>query len=145
MTRKIFLIWLVLNVAGWAFEGESFGQTTTAEICNNGIDDDGDQLVDCFDPDCAGDTSCLNAFVNVVSPCPTPPNFTFSLQEEWRTDTSLYDVFSTQTPAIGDIDNDGVVEIIAYDHNDLETSVGTAGPGDTLFIFDGNNGNIEGY
>ncbi len=30
------------------------------EICNNGIDDDGDGLVDCFDPDCAG-TPCDDA------------------------------------------------------------------------------------
>ena len=27
--------------------------TTTTEICDNGIDDDGDGLIDCFDPDCA--------------------------------------------------------------------------------------------
>lgn len=29
------------------------------EICNNGIDDDGDGLVDCFDPDCGAETSNL--------------------------------------------------------------------------------------
>ncbi|MGQ9590104.1 MAG: hypothetical protein ACUVYA_07400 [Planctomycetota bacterium] len=28
------------------------------EICNNGVDDDGDQLVDCADPDCAEDPAC---------------------------------------------------------------------------------------
>lgn len=28
------------------------------EICDNRIDDDGDGLIDCFDPDCGGDTSC---------------------------------------------------------------------------------------
>jgi len=30
-----------------------------AEICNNAIDDDGDGLIDCADPDCAGDPICL--------------------------------------------------------------------------------------
>ncbi len=29
-----------------------------AEICNNGIDDDGDGLVDCADAQCASDTAC---------------------------------------------------------------------------------------
>jgi len=28
------------------------------EICNNGIDDDGDGLADCDDPDCSGDPAC---------------------------------------------------------------------------------------
>jgi len=28
------------------------------EVCNNGYDDDGDKLVDCEDPDCAGDPYC---------------------------------------------------------------------------------------
>ena len=27
-------------------------RTQTVEICNNGIDDDGDKLIDCQDPDC---------------------------------------------------------------------------------------------
>jgi hypothetical protein len=30
----------------------------TAEICNNGIDDDGNGLTDCADPDCAKDPAC---------------------------------------------------------------------------------------
>ncbi len=28
------------------------------EICDNGIDDDGDGLIDCADPDCSGDPAC---------------------------------------------------------------------------------------
>jgi len=34
---------------------------TTAENCSNGIDDDGDSLVDCVDPDCAANVQCLSA------------------------------------------------------------------------------------
>lgn len=30
------------------------------EICDNGIDDDGDGLIDCADPDCCGYAGCLN-------------------------------------------------------------------------------------
>jgi hypothetical protein len=31
----------------------------TAEVCNNGIDDDGDTRTDCLDPDCVSDPSCV--------------------------------------------------------------------------------------
>jgi hypothetical protein len=34
------------------------GACTQGEICNNGVDDDGDGLVDCADPDCAGAPAC---------------------------------------------------------------------------------------
>jgi hypothetical protein len=32
-----------------------------SEICSNGIDDDGDTLTDCLDPDCATASSCPDA------------------------------------------------------------------------------------
>ena len=35
--------------------------STLTENCSNGIDDDGDTLIDCEDPDCASDLQCLNA------------------------------------------------------------------------------------
>jgi hypothetical protein len=34
------------------------GHVPTPENCTNGVDDDGDGLVDCLDPDCASDPSC---------------------------------------------------------------------------------------
>jgi len=36
---------------------------TIFEICNNGIDDDGDGAIDCYDIKCAGDPSCANLVV----------------------------------------------------------------------------------
>ena len=32
------------------------------EICDNGIDDDSDGLVDCFDPECEGSAPCDGFF-----------------------------------------------------------------------------------
>jgi hypothetical protein len=36
----------------------STGSTGTSEICNNGLDDDGDGAIDCADLDCASATNC---------------------------------------------------------------------------------------
>ena len=38
--------------------GSGGGDTTTGEQCRNGMDDDGDGLADCSDPDCAGKRWC---------------------------------------------------------------------------------------
>jgi hypothetical protein len=38
-----------------------------AEDCTNGIDDDGDGLVDCADPDCAGDPTCPTTTTTTTS------------------------------------------------------------------------------
>ena len=35
-------------------------QLFTDEVCDNGLDDDGDGLVDCEDPDCGGAANCLS-------------------------------------------------------------------------------------
>ncbi|MBN1381462.1 MAG: prepilin-type N-terminal cleavage/methylation domain-containing protein [Deltaproteobacteria bacterium] len=37
------------------------GSGGSSENCSNGVDDDGDALVDCEDPDCASDAQCLAA------------------------------------------------------------------------------------
>lgn len=36
----------------------NFSLSAQVEICDNRIDDDGDGLIDCLDPDCSGDVSC---------------------------------------------------------------------------------------
>jgi len=49
-----------ITLAGGAFD-ESIGTfcIQAAEVCNDGIDNDGDGLIDCDDPDCVLDTDCL--------------------------------------------------------------------------------------
>ena len=53
MKSKYFILVLSL-LFGIVFN--VFSQTT--EICSNGIDDDGDGLIDCVDPDCMGSPDC---------------------------------------------------------------------------------------
>jgi len=40
---------------------------SSVEICNNGLDDDGDGLLDCIDPDCSGSNFCSDADNDGVS------------------------------------------------------------------------------
>lgn len=52
MTIRLFTLTLFFNASIFC----AFGQ----EICDNGIDDDGDFLIDCADPDCNGSSLCLD-------------------------------------------------------------------------------------
>ncbi len=52
--KKTTLLLAMLSISLFAY---------TQEICDNGIDDDGDGLIDCIDPQCAGQTNCLDSGV----------------------------------------------------------------------------------
>ena len=55
------------------FSGCDDSSSTKNEICNNAADDDGDGLIDCDDPDCAGWSGCqvnnTNDYDEQVSLC----------------------------------------------------------------------------
>ncbi len=73
------------------------------EICGNGLDDDGDGYIDSYDSDC---------FTGPVPTCfATAPGNTFGIQLNAQGPANILDV--SIAPTIGDIDNDGKVEIIA--------------------------------
>lgn len=82
------------------------------EQCNNGFDDDGDGLVDCYDGDCANSISCTNFFTNGTQPpCPDTPNVAlFSMKEQYRTANNVGHGYTT--PVVGDMDGDGMPEIV---------------------------------
>jgi gliding motility-associated-like protein len=123
--------WLLMVVvcclAGWA---------QAQEICNNGIDDDNDGYVDCYDIDCLGNFSCSNQlFGGAVPACqytPVPaPSFQMSLL--WATDSIAQPLTTRRTPIIGDIDLDGVPEVIT----------GTAAIASGTYVYNGANGVLE--
>lgn len=102
------------------------------EICNNGIDDDCDGFIDCFDGDCANNTSCDDFYYGQGEPeCTEIPviNNTFSLVEDWR---STVDVETRGTPIVGDIDGDGFPEVVTHfrDQN-------------TVYILNGQDGSLK--
>ncbi|HHG86422.1 MAG TPA: VCBS repeat-containing protein, partial [Bacteroidetes bacterium] len=109
------------------FSGNLFGQ----EICNNGIDDDLDGYIDCFDSDCAN-FQCDSAFLG--GPVPTcqlvPPMSSFQMQLAWTTNSITHPMDNRQTAIVGDLDGDGFPEVIGK-HHDVSNS---------LYIFDGVTG-----
>jgi hypothetical protein len=48
-------------------------QPPVVEICDNGIDDNGDGFVDCADPDCTNDPACQPPSDGKVTICHIPP------------------------------------------------------------------------
>lgn len=82
------------------------------EICNNGIDDDGNGLIDCFDPACCGQDGCDLAFYNeCVDDCLFVNTSSDIVQGQlkWQSNTN---VSMTGTPVTADIDGDGIPEVI---------------------------------
>ena len=106
MLKKTVLILLTCFSSALA----GFGQ----EICNNGIDDDGNGLIDCYDPQCNGNPDCSDFFYGKPAlTCTTnPTNPTFSLNTLWQ---SPMNVSARSTMMVGDMDGDGTID--GYDTN----------------------------
>ena len=82
------------------------------ESCNNGIDDDGDGLIDCYDPECSGNTSCSGFYIGNKVICGEEPDASaFSIKLQWASEN--YTAFNSITPAVGDLDGDGIPEVVS--------------------------------
>ena len=100
------------------------------EICNNGIDDDNDGLIDCYDPDCSGNPACSHFFYGKPATCnTTPTNTPYALNNLW---TSTLDVSTRSTMMVGDMDGDGIPEVVCHKNGINQ-----------LYILDGLTGNVE--
>ncbi len=83
------------------------------EDCNNGIDDDGDGLIDCYDQDCTCTGQCddfyyttCNADCYYIPPC---GQISLGIQWTGQAETGTY-----STLVAGDMDNDGIPDIVTY-------------------------------
>lgn len=86
------------------------------EICDNGIDDDGDGLVDAFDPDCP----CDDVILICEPSCEfSVPGEALSFNVQWQ---SADLVPTYQSPLVGDINNDGIPDVIILSTDDIATN-----------------------
>ncbi|OWY23672.1 hypothetical protein C7N43_12655 [Sphingobacteriales bacterium UPWRP_1] len=110
------------------------------EICDNGIDDDNDNYVDCYDFDCNSSNNCAPAFfIEDSLPCVMPPEFQFAMEEVWETPFSVL-INDLNQILVADFDSDGSIEIFAGGQNNSFIS---ATSGIEMYIFDGVTGNVE--
>ncbi|MEI9945808.1 MAG: VCBS repeat-containing protein [Chitinophagaceae bacterium] len=80
-----------------------------SEICNDGIDNDADGMIDSYDSDCNPLAACASA-VTISN---------FEIQQQVCTSTGSYSNY--QTPMVADVDRDGMPDIIAF--NDANNSI----------------------
>ncbi len=95
------------------------------EVCDNCIDDDGDGLIDCYDPECRNDnTSCSNFYIGAINESDNINRCseTFQLNRLWTVPGG----FGTAKIYVGDIDNDDTVEILSQNA-----------------VYNGHTGNLE--
>ncbi|ELR72545.1 hypothetical protein C900_01219 [Fulvivirga imtechensis AK7] len=104
----------------------------TQEICNNGVDDDGDGFIDCFDSDCASSSDCDGFYIGNDASCEAVPSEfpRFSLTLDFASPNKTANHLGRI--AIGDLDRDGIPEIVSQNRYT-----------DELFILNGNDGSIK--
>jgi hypothetical protein len=107
MRKLLFLSAFIGTV--W-FSAPAYGQV--AEICDNGIDDDFDGFIDCYDPDCSANSWCEGFYIGNDVLCEAVPNefpqFRMEIDFASRNRTTNH----IGRMAIGDLDRDGLPEII---------------------------------
>lgn len=112
-----------------------FSQENTPGACSDGIDNDGDGLIDCYDGDCQGVGECEDFFFNPPVPdCGfTPPELEeIELNLLFQTDESTYPIDQRAGVVVGDLDGDGIAELVSRDN----------GP-PRIQIFDGATGELK--
>ena len=81
------------------------------EICDNGIDDDGDGLIDCYDGDCSNNGACDDFFFGNPVVCADEIDVTtFAIRQQWGSEDRSAN--SHATPMVGDLDGNGIPEVV---------------------------------
>ncbi|WP_224995543.1 gliding motility-associated C-terminal domain-containing protein [Cesiribacter sp. SM1] len=110
----------------------SAGDLAAQEACANGIDDDGDGFIDCYDSECAGSVNCKDFFIGAGAACEAQPTQfpTFSIELAWKSATKTAATWAR--PSIGDMDADGYPDVIV-----------TNRPEKTVSIINGKDGSLK--
>jgi hypothetical protein len=87
------------------------------EVCDNGIDDDKDGLIDCFDPDCSKFTSCIGGYVGNDVLCEAKPSEFPKFSMELESASPNGSATHLGRVVVGDIDGDGTIEMVAVNNS----------------------------
>ncbi|MEQ9467843.1 MAG: LamG-like jellyroll fold domain-containing protein, partial [Ekhidna sp.] len=121
------------------------------EICDNGIDDDGDGLIDCYDGQCSDTGACEDFFFgNSVNCADEIDVTTFAIRRQWGSEDGSAN--SHATPMVGDLDGNGIPEVVVTNKQARSVFILNGATGATIasttFGFDPENapvlGNIDG-
>ena len=125
------------NAVGMTADVDYRDVAVFAEVCNDGIDNDGDGYIDDFDSDCPCNNFTAGEFYNNCVTCEAtlPLGNCFDIQLDFATQDASAgggDVQNYTMSYVGDIDNDGELEIVGK--SDAETEI---------YIFNGKTGVLE--
>jgi hypothetical protein len=119
---KRFLLLLVLGLTSLTLS--SYAQ----EICNNGIDDDNNGFIDCFDQSCANNTLCSGSYIGNDAVCEAKPTQfpAFRMTLDWASPNRVTNHLNRMS--IGDLDRDGIPEVVVTNIEDNNGSRGAYVP-----------------
>src|SRR5207247_17581 len=107
-----------------AFLATSYSYAQEIGKCGDGIDNDGDGFVDCYDSECYSDKLCADFFIGKDASCESKPDtfppFTMHLKY-----TSNKGTHHPNRLIIGDVDNDNVPEIVTTFRGENAADVNT--------------------
>ncbi|MFK7954121.1 MAG: hypothetical protein AB8B73_14830, partial [Ekhidna sp.] len=99
--------------------------------CGNSIDDDGDGLIDCYDGDCAGNAECSDFYFGNSITCSEDIDVTtFAIREQWA--SADRSATSHGSPSVGDLDQDGIPEVVVTNKHDNTVTVLNGQTGATI-------------
>ncbi|MFY0650643.1 MAG: hypothetical protein JXQ96_01355, partial [Cyclobacteriaceae bacterium] len=93
------------------------------EVCDDGLDNNDNGFIDCYDPLCADDADCANFYFGNSVICQNSPTDdpTFNLRLQWGSTNETAN--NSSLPAVGDIDGDGVPEVVVSNRKNNQLSI----------------------
>lgn len=103
-------VWLLL-----LFVGLFTGAIAQESSCNDGVDNDGDGFIDCFDSDCANNVFCNDSYIGKDKACQAPPTSVSQFQMTLKTTSPVVSTTHGRF-AVGDMGGpggkDGIPEVV---------------------------------